>query len=289
MTIQQLSKEVGIGVDTLRVWERRYGFPSPGRDSRGRRVYPQSQIDQLRTVKTLQNLGYRPGLIFAMQPEERLQLLADRQQPYLSARTSLQVLVTEATPEQIDSQLRDRFNRLGLQEFIRQVAIPIVNLLDHNWSMNNLSIAREHLVSDRLDQLLREQLAQPLNVPPRARLLFLTLSGERHKLGLLMAASAFHGQGVDCLLMNEELPLSEVPALAEELQVDGVALSFSCHYPERQAKQDLAGLRRELDQEIKLIAGGHAIRKVTSLPNLIICTDLDQVAEIMEKNYPVED
>ncbi len=27
LTIQQLSHEVNIGVDTLRVWERRYGFP----------------------------------------------------------------------------------------------------------------------------------------------------------------------------------------------------------------------------------------------------------------------
>lgn len=30
LNINQLSQEVGIGVDTLRVWERRYNFPDPG-------------------------------------------------------------------------------------------------------------------------------------------------------------------------------------------------------------------------------------------------------------------
>ena len=45
MTIQQLSREIGIGIDTLRIWERRYGFPIPGRDTRGHRTYSAEQVD----------------------------------------------------------------------------------------------------------------------------------------------------------------------------------------------------------------------------------------------------
>ncbi len=61
LTIQQLSQEVNIGVDTLRVWERRYGFPQPNRDSRGHRKYPLAQVDVLRAVRHLQNLATGPA------------------------------------------------------------------------------------------------------------------------------------------------------------------------------------------------------------------------------------
>ena len=53
MNIQQLSHETGIGVDTLRIWERRYGEPTPGRDARGHRSYTTAQVDALRIVKKL--------------------------------------------------------------------------------------------------------------------------------------------------------------------------------------------------------------------------------------------
>lgn len=51
--IKQLSQDVGIGEDTLRVWERRYNFPRPKRDRRGRRQYTAEQVNQLRIVLQL--------------------------------------------------------------------------------------------------------------------------------------------------------------------------------------------------------------------------------------------
>lgn len=51
MKILQLSQEIGVGIDTLRIWERRYGFPVPGRDARGHRSYNRSQVEELRVVK----------------------------------------------------------------------------------------------------------------------------------------------------------------------------------------------------------------------------------------------
>jgi DNA-binding transcriptional MerR regulator len=39
-SIAAVERDTGIGKDTLRVWERRYGFPQPGRDSFGERSYP---------------------------------------------------------------------------------------------------------------------------------------------------------------------------------------------------------------------------------------------------------
>ena len=38
--IAAVERDTGLSKDVLRVWERRYGFPVPGRDDHGERVYP---------------------------------------------------------------------------------------------------------------------------------------------------------------------------------------------------------------------------------------------------------
>ena len=285
MTIQQLSKEIGIGIDTLRIWERRYGFPIPTRSARGHRSYSVDQVDELRIVKKLQSLGHRPGKIFALSSAKRRELLTAAVEQERPPNLALQQLTKEFSPSQIDEELREQLQKLGLVSFIHQYALPLLQALDQGWTEGSISIAREHLVSDRLEQLLREQLATEQPTKSQKQLLFLTLSGERHKLGLLLAAALFHAEGIDCILLNQELPLSEVPQLASELQVDGVALSFSFHYSTRQAKNDLASLRNILDPKFKLIAGGQSVQGGIQMQNLTICTTLEQIPGVCRKLF----
>ena len=70
LSIASVERETGIGKDTLRVWERRYGFPTPGRDAFGERSYPQDQVDLLRVVKRLIDAGHRPGRILRLEPSQ---------------------------------------------------------------------------------------------------------------------------------------------------------------------------------------------------------------------------
>ena len=284
MTIQQLSQEIGIGIDTLRIWERRYGFPIPGRDARGHRSYSLKQVDELRIVKSLQSFGPRPGKILALTSDQRRELLEDLTAQDLPEDRDLQKLVFDLSPAEIAVEMTEQLHRLGLVNYIHQYAVPLLQLLDHGWNNRQLSIAREHLISDQLENLLRPKLTgNPASSSPS--ILFLTLSGERHKLGLLLAAVLFEQAGVPALWLNEELPLSEIPPLAEELDVTGVALSFSGHYTPRQAKQDLGSLRKSLDPAIKIIAGGHAVQQVISLPNLLICNDLQQIEPLAKRHF----
>ena len=63
--ITAVEQETGISKDTLRVWERRYGYPRPGRDPHGERAYPPEQVEVLRRIRRLMDQGARPGRIFA--------------------------------------------------------------------------------------------------------------------------------------------------------------------------------------------------------------------------------
>ena len=78
LSIAAVERDTGIGKDTLRIWERRYGFPQPGRDAFGERSYSMEQVEKLRVIKRLLDQGHRPGRIVA-QPVETLQRLSQGQ------------------------------------------------------------------------------------------------------------------------------------------------------------------------------------------------------------------
>ena len=42
-----VERDTGIGRDTLRVWDRRYGFPEPVRSEKGERKYSEKQLPRI--------------------------------------------------------------------------------------------------------------------------------------------------------------------------------------------------------------------------------------------------
>ena len=66
LPIASVEQVTGIARATLRIWERRYGFPQPGRDLRGERCYPDEQVRKLRLIADLMAQGHRPGRLVQM-------------------------------------------------------------------------------------------------------------------------------------------------------------------------------------------------------------------------------
>ena len=62
-SIAGVERDTGLAKDTLRVWERRYGFPQPGRDAFGERAYGLQDVEKLRVIKRLLDQGLE--LLFA--------------------------------------------------------------------------------------------------------------------------------------------------------------------------------------------------------------------------------
>ena len=92
-SIAAVERDTGIGKDTLRIWERRYGFPQPGRDAYGERSYSLDQVEKLRAIKRLLDQGHRPGRIVAL-PIEALQRLSQGQ-----SSTPQKMAISTTAPE----------------------------------------------------------------------------------------------------------------------------------------------------------------------------------------------
>ena len=65
-SIGRVERDTGIGRDTLRVWERRYGFPEPRRNTRGERMYSEAQLRRLQRIRRLLGQGLRPGKLLVL-------------------------------------------------------------------------------------------------------------------------------------------------------------------------------------------------------------------------------
>jgi MerR family copper efflux transcriptional regulator len=58
MTIGQLAKSAGVGVDTIRFYERRALLPEPARTASGYRLYADDSIARLQFIRRAKRLGF---------------------------------------------------------------------------------------------------------------------------------------------------------------------------------------------------------------------------------------
>lgn len=77
-TIQLASKVSGVGIHTIRAWEKRYQAVTPKRGDTGRREFTESEVERLRLLCELCTLGHSIGQIARLENkalEEMLQAL----------------------------------------------------------------------------------------------------------------------------------------------------------------------------------------------------------------------
>lgn len=58
LKIGEVAKRAGVGIDTVRFYERRGILPEPQRRASGYRIYTSAAIDRIRVTKSLQKLGF---------------------------------------------------------------------------------------------------------------------------------------------------------------------------------------------------------------------------------------
>jgi len=265
LPIAAVERDTGLSKDTLRVWERRYGFPQPARDANGERVYPSDQVDKLRLLKRLMDQGHRPGKI-AEQSLEQLQALAEAGNGSASPASSEQrsddalgpflELVTEHRVEDLRRELSMLTVKVGLARFVTDVIAPLTALVGETWARGRLAIFEEHLYTESVQGVLRNAITSIPHPGESPRVLLTTVPQEPHGLGVLMAEAMFALEGARCVPLGVRTPVMEIVRGAESQQIDIVALSFSPVVNPYQVTESLKELRAQLPAATELWAGG---------------------------------
>jgi methanogenic corrinoid protein MtbC1 len=100
----------------------------------------------------------------------------------------------------------------------------------------------------------------------RSTVLLMTLPGEQHTLGLLMAQVLLVSGGINAINLGGEMPMDQVVRAAERFSARAVGFSFSAAYPYRHIRQDIEQLREQLPPSVGIWIGGEGIQRLRKLP-----------------------
>lgn len=280
MNISAVERDIGIGKDTLRVWERRYGFPLPHRDSKGERLYPAEQVDRLRLIRRLMDQGFRPGRLLASSEDELIELGLQSPQPGAAPPTDdgliRQVLnlIKAQDVSALRQALEQAMMRQGLQGFVLDTIAPLNQAVGEAWMRGEFEIFEEHLYTEQLQSLLRRAIGNLAQTSGQPRILLTTVPEEQHILGLLMAEALLVLDGASCLSLGTQTPLLDIQMAAQAQSADIVGLSFSSAFPARQIGPQIGQLRELLPDSIELWVGGAGAERLPARPGVVLLNSL---------------
>ncbi|MEQ1772431.1 MAG: MerR family transcriptional regulator [Burkholderiales bacterium] len=284
ISIGVVERDTGLPKDTLRMWERRYGFPNPVRDDKGERLYSAEHVERLRLLRRLVDRGVRPGAIVT----EPLDALKARIQELSGSAVPTEpgVLAVDDAMRIIKAHdaagLRHLFSRelmrLGLQRFVRDVVTPLNENVGNAWTNGSIAIFEEHLYAEQIQHTLRQAITAVAHSENEPRVLLTTLPGEQHQLGLLMAEACLTVEGVQCISLGTQTPVPDIALAARAHHANLVALSCSLAMPAKDARAAVTGLRGQLDSRIALWVGGGLSQKVCDgMPDVTAISSLQDI------------
>jgi DNA-binding transcriptional MerR regulator/methylmalonyl-CoA mutase cobalamin-binding subunit len=263
--IRAVSNLTGIKIDTLRAWERRHGVVTPVRDGRGR-MYTDTDIERLRLLRGALDRGHSIGRLARLDNAELRKLSAG---PDASAQL-LQAPVPDAgTLPPIDISVLDvalrTFDTIGLDQeisrlagvlrpldFLQSALIPLLLRVHQGRSR----IAQEHLISAFVRNMLGALLRLSARPNPPARLLFATLSGDRHEIGTLGAAMLAANSGLGVTYLGTDVPARDIVKTASLANVQVVVLGVTPSSTGETLEHSLETVVRQLESKVELWVGG---------------------------------
>jgi methanogenic corrinoid protein MtbC1 len=281
LSIGALSRATGVPADTLRTWERRYGFPAPERTESGHRRYSLPTLERLRLVVRALERGHRPGSVLAAAPEHLLSLL--EVEPAVSVSGRAEPMSLSAPPvspaieawlghveryegRALDRELRTAYAELGGHSFLEERVGPFIVAIGERWAAGAISVAHEHFASERIRELLAE-LWRPLSDSATgAAYVCAAPPGELHVLGLHMVALTVALSNGRVVFLGANTPVKEVAAAVEAHSAQAVILSASASCIGPDLKGHLAELRAAVRSAVPIVAGGAGVQDLAGDP-----------------------
>lgn len=271
----------GLTPDTLRAWERRYGVVVPMRTAGGTRRYRAEDLDRLRLVKAAVDAGHRISDVARLDPAQLARVAEGDGSASAAVDVSAAIV---AALQQLDAEEAERLialqlAALGPARFARQVAVPLLDYIGRAWADGVLCIASEHLATSVLRSLLGASLRPSgTSMAGSAPIVFGTLPGERHEMGLLIAAITAAAAGGRVLYLGADLPVAELVTAVTTSGARAVAISMVSQEQDLAVDQ-LRALRDALADETEVWAGGATADAASEIRGVSVMRSFEQLEQ----------
>ena len=229
-SIAAVSKLTGISCHAPRVWERRYGFPTPERSASGHRRYPTEQVGVLREIAALTQAGHLVGELIDGYRASGITTRPVAEGKAAGLAPSSVVLDLLSVGDLVGAQaVLDRFlARLSPLEMIERMIEPALVEVGERWFRQESSIYQDRCavgcVFGQLNRLLDQ--VRRLNLNPGRRAVIGAVQGELHEGGVMMLSLALELAGWRAIPIGTDVPIVEFQKAVEVWKPDALALSF---------------------------------------------------------------
>lgn len=285
-SIQLASKISGVGVHTIRAWEKRYQAVTPDRNSSGRREYSDSDIERLTLLSELCTLGHSIGKIAGLPTPELKVLLEKLGKQAESVESRRQDFDAVKSPINVEESLSNlllalkgykldiishEINKLKLTLSPRQLALDIISPLlkevGESVMSGSFSISQEHALSAILKFHMGHMLfrgSSSKSTKPQ-RVLICTPEGDYHEFGILQAALLCSHYNLPFFYLGPNLPLESLLDAYRSLEANMVLIG-STVVPENKSSDFVNSFFETVAKSIgngRLLVGGNAHIAVT--------------------------
>jgi DNA-binding transcriptional MerR regulator/methylmalonyl-CoA mutase cobalamin-binding subunit len=284
--IAAVERDTGLSKDTLRVWERRYGFPKPRRDQHDERLYSLPDLEKLRLLRLLIDYGHRPGKIINRSTAELAQLISSRT-PEKSPPPEIAAIIDlllQHDVENFRNALLQALMKQGLLRFVTETVSGLNHWIGEAWLAGRIAVFDEHLYSEHIQNILRNAIIAQPGRGSGPRVLLTSLPGEKHRIGLLMVEAVLTAEGAACVALGTETPIIDIKNAVPAYRVDVAALSFSSAITQTAALAGLAELRTLLPASVEVWGGGGAlVRARKAAPGVLLLRSFDDLRYALER------
>ncbi len=267
LTIGALSQATGVPVETLRTWERRYGFPAPiERSDSGHRRYPLDAVERLRLVVRALGEGHKPSVVLRAGVPTLRELIAvsDGAAVVRVPRSTTKATFVERCldyvlgldDEGLVNELERAWNADGALKFLSERLGPLLGALGEEWNGGKLEIGHEHFTSEHVREFLSARWRPLSDHAGGPRIVCATPAGELHALGIHMAATALALADAQIVFLGASTPADDVASAAKRQGARAIALSAARGTARAPLAREVAALRRAVGSAIPIVVGG---------------------------------
>ena len=263
--IRAVSRLTGIGIDTLRAWERRHSAITPVRDDRGR-MYTEADIARLRLLRGAVEHGHSIGRLAGLSDKALRNLTKAAgaiaaPAPAAMRRTSLDTAALSTALGRFDAAGIDQeISRLAVVlrpvELVSDVLMPILVQVGDDWHNGRGSVSQEHLMASTIRNILGSFLRLHARPDVPARLLFATPSGDRHEIGTLGAAMLAAASGLGVVYLGPDLPARDIVESVRPAGAQVLVLGLTTASAAKTRERELRIIIRDLPKDVELWTGG---------------------------------
>lgn len=292
--IRVVSARTGLSPDVLRAWERRHGAVAPMRSEAGQRLYSNADIERLVLLVKVTRTGRAVGRTAALSMGELRRLAEADVEHGASGLPTAEVhleralsAVMDLAPERLKALLRSALLSLGVSGFLDDVVTPLQRKIGEAWQAGAIGIAHEHAASSVVSRVLGFMI-DTITVPEGApRAVVACLADERHELGAMLAAADAAHTGWRVLYLGLDVPAADIVAAALRHGVDVVGVSVTHSTNAAASRFELQTLRRSLQPQTPLFAGGAGVPALGPLEDgILLVRDLKHWRTLLRAHAP---